>query len=352
MKEYKPIKNADVLKLNNIDFTPKVTVIIPCYNVEQYIEECLQSIMSQTLNNMEIICVDDGSSDKTQSILLKQAEVDNRITVLGQCNSGQGSARNQGVLYAQGDYLYFMDGDDLLEVNALQKLYEKASCENLDVLCFDGVSFFDTEQLETQNASYVGYYIRKHDYSVMRSGVEMMCEMRKNKEYRHSPCLQMVKNTYFHEKNLWFLPGVFHEDNYFTFKTMALASRVGHMGIPFFHRRIREKSVMTSKESFKHCYGYFINYLNMLRSGWELKIEVPQAEEISKIVHNAIRNARKTYRKLEPAEQEKYKELSPLERDLFSQLVIRKKKDVKQEVKKQSSNGVKKKYHTIFGKNR
>ena len=344
MKEQKSTKNIDVIKLNNINFKPKVSVIIPCYNVERYVDKSLQSILEQTMRDIEVICVDDGSTDETQQALVQRAKLDERISVLHQPNSGQGKARNQGALLAQGEYLYFMDGDDLLENNALEELYERAVREDLDVLYFDGISFFDTEQLEQQNESYAGYYLRKNDYSGVKTGIEMMCAMRKNKEYRHSPCLQLIKNAYFHDKELWFLPGVFHEDNSFTFRTMVLASKVGHMNVPFFCRRIREESVMTSKETFKHCYGYFVNYLNMLQCAWKLDMDVLQEEEVSRIVHNAIKNARKTYRKITREEQENYNKLPPLERDLFKQLVVKNKKNEEQK-EKQSIK-------TIFGKNR
>lgn len=323
MNNYKPIEKSIVVAENHLVFEPKITVIIPCYNVASYVEECLESIQEQTLQEIEIVCIDDGSTDDTLCLLKQRAEQDRRITVLTQSNSGQGYARNQGALLAKGNYLYFMDGDDLLQRDALERLYTVASAAELDVLYFDGVSFYENEELMSEKESYADYYIRKHDYSNMKTGLDMLCAMKMNEEYRHSPCLQLIKNSYFQDKQLWYIPGVFHEDNFFTFQTMLLATKVGHVAETYFQRRIRTQSVMTSRETFKHCYGYFISYLNMLRLAWEEEPMVRNSEQVSQIVSNAVKNARKIFKKLADDEREKYKCLPPLERDSFEQLVIR-----------------------------
>ena len=115
--EGEPDTEAVVLVQNKIDYTPKVSVIIPVYNVEQYLRECLNSVIKQTLKEIEIICVDDGSTDNSLDILKEYAEKDHRITIITQKNLHAGVARNAGLSIAKGEYLSFLDSDDFFELN-------------------------------------------------------------------------------------------------------------------------------------------------------------------------------------------------------------------------------------------
>ena len=101
----------------------KVSVIIPVYNVEQYLKECLDSVINQTLKDIEIICINDGSTDGSLKILEKYESLDDRIVVFSQENSGLSATRNKGMQLSSGEYVYFMDSDDYLELNALEELY-------------------------------------------------------------------------------------------------------------------------------------------------------------------------------------------------------------------------------------
>ena len=115
-------------------FLPKVSVIIPVYNAEKYIEECLKSILEQSLYEIEVICVDDGSKDQSLAILRKYEEQDSRIKVMTQNNQFAGIARNNGMLNASGEYYAFIDADDYLERNSLEKLYLIAKNRKLDFI--------------------------------------------------------------------------------------------------------------------------------------------------------------------------------------------------------------------------
>ncbi len=118
-----------------MDMIPKVSIIIPVYNVEKYLKECLNSVVNQTLKEIEIICVDDGSTDNSLSILEEYAKKDNRINLLKQENSGAGAARNKGLDSARGEYIYFLDSDDFLELNAIEILYNQIAKNQADI-CF------------------------------------------------------------------------------------------------------------------------------------------------------------------------------------------------------------------------
>jgi len=123
---------------------PKVSVIIPIYNVEPYLHQCLNSILNQTLRDIEIICIDDGSEDGSYAILQEYANKDNRIIVLQQSNSGAGIARNLGMQIASGEYLSILDADDFFELDMLEKAYFQCEKDKADICVFRS-DRFDTQ---------------------------------------------------------------------------------------------------------------------------------------------------------------------------------------------------------------
>ncbi len=129
--------------MNNV----KVSVIIPVYNSEKYLEQCLDSAVHQSLNEIEILCIDDGSSDSSPEILERYQNQDRRIKVLTQMNSGPAAARNNGSNNAAGEYIAFLDSDDFLQPDALEKLYAKAIGDEADICAF-GVKYFSEEYKE------------------------------------------------------------------------------------------------------------------------------------------------------------------------------------------------------------
>ena len=120
----------------------KVSVIIPVYNVEKFLRDCIESVINQTLSDIEIICINDGSPDNSIDILNEYASIDPRITVISQENRGLSVARNRGMRLAKGKYLYFIDSDDkLLDPDALEVLYTKAEEKNTDILIATSVYY-------------------------------------------------------------------------------------------------------------------------------------------------------------------------------------------------------------------
>jgi glycosyltransferase involved in cell wall biosynthesis len=115
---------------------PKVSVILPVYNVAEYLRQCMDSIVNQTLNEIEIICVDDGSTDSSLDILKEYADHDSRIKIICQKNAGAGAARNNGLSIATGKYLSFLDSDDFFELDMLEKAYTKIAENNADMVVF------------------------------------------------------------------------------------------------------------------------------------------------------------------------------------------------------------------------
>ncbi len=125
----------------------KISVIVPIYNVEKYLNRCIESIVNQTYNNLEIILVDDGSTDNCPEMCDKWDEKDSRIKVIHKENGGVSSARNAGLDVASGNYIAFADGDDYLDTDMFRILYEKAIDENADIVACNLIYVNDNEEL-------------------------------------------------------------------------------------------------------------------------------------------------------------------------------------------------------------
>ena len=133
----------------------KVSVIIPVYNSEANLVQCLESICSQTLREIEIICVDDGSTDSSSEILKKFRENDSRIQILHQKNLYAGVARNHGKAHAEGEYLAFWDSDDFFDPTALEKMYRKCKEDNADICVCGAYQYYEQEDLSSPSSSYL-----------------------------------------------------------------------------------------------------------------------------------------------------------------------------------------------------
>ena len=125
----------------------EVSVIIPVYNAEKYLRECLDSVVNQTLKDIEIICIDDGSTDHSRAILMGYEKSDPRITVISQENLGLSAARNCGMRYASGKYIYFLDSDDYIDGEALEILVRLAEENDADSVHFAAKPFYESEEL-------------------------------------------------------------------------------------------------------------------------------------------------------------------------------------------------------------
>lgn len=137
---------------------PKVSVVVAVYNAEKYLKCCLESLTSQTLRDMEIICVDDGSMDGSLAYLQEWATVDARIRVLQQTNRGTAAARNQGLRLATGEYIIFLDADDYFATDLLEKTIRKAEQFAADMVAFRAVSFDDKTGLQSPLNDKIGQY--------------------------------------------------------------------------------------------------------------------------------------------------------------------------------------------------
>lgn len=305
----------------SIKANPKVSIIIPVYNTGKYLRECLDSVINQTLKELEIICINDGSTDNSASILEEYRKKDNRFIIINKENGGQSSARNIGIKRAKGDYLYFLDSDDLINYKALQILYDKAYKNDLDVIYFDGFSFFENKFLERKHHNYLTYYAREKEYSDIISGEELFVKMVQDKVYRVSPCLQLIKRSYLVDINLLFYEGIIYEDNLFTFLCMIQAKKVCHLKERFFYRRVREESTMTKPYKFINLKGYLICFIYIMQFSFKHYYN----DEVLNCIRNELTgiyyNIKRIYSQLSLEELTKINNLNPMERFILDSLI-------------------------------
>lgn len=236
----------------------KVSVIVPIYNVEKYLEECLESLVKQTLKEIELILVIDGSTDGSEAIARGYEKKYKNIRIIVQENQGLSGARNTGLRVAKGKYVYFVDSDDYISLNAMEILYDTAERKNADVVLFDADVFLDgIDEFDYTHMENADYYDRPEEYNEVLSGQEMFCKMYENKHYRAPAWLSFADRIFLREYALDFFPGIIHEDELYTFQLMFNAKRVTHVREKLFHRRLRACSIMTNSSARKHFEGCY-----------------------------------------------------------------------------------------------
>ena len=130
---------------------PKVSILVPCYNVEKYLPQCLDSIVNQTLKDIEIIAINDGSTDSTLDIIKQYAKKDKRFVIIDKKNEGYGKSMNRGLDAATGEYIGIVESDDWVEPDAFETLYNMAKLNDADIAKADFVFFDNDTGTETKS---------------------------------------------------------------------------------------------------------------------------------------------------------------------------------------------------------
>jgi len=247
------LPKAELLKESETK-TPCVSIIIPLSNEENRVVASIESAQKQTLENIEIICVDDGSDDSTLRLVLERAEVDKRFTVLHQGNQGTASAKNRGLVYAKGKYILFLCAGDRLQEDAAEKLVSLADEYNLDLLYFDTISVNGQE-----NKAVCGHIL--NDKEVM-TGAEYFISACEEGTYAPFACQALYNREYLANRNIRFPDGMFYEDRAFMFGALTQAERVLHLKEPLYF--ICEHRDLPFKSIFLRVYSYFVIYQAIL----------------------------------------------------------------------------------------
>lgn len=300
-----------------------ISVIIPVYNTEKYIVECIESILSNDYEEYEIICVDDGSTDSSLALLNNFASKHDFIKVISQENKGQSAARNKAIQMASGKYLYFLDSDDKISDCTLKSLFDYLEKDNLDVLYFSGDSFYDSEELSEQFHSFETAYLRTGIYENQCDGLTLLQLLRDQSDYSVSPCIQIIRREFLLEHNITFYEGIIHEDNYFSFQVIFNAKRARCINDIFFHRRIRESSVMTTAKSYKNLLGYYICFLNILKYVYVKGISTEHELVINEIIRSLKLNVHRSYFAIDDEQRKEFfDKLSVGDRIFFYSVIL------------------------------
>lgn len=229
----------------------KVSVIIPVYNAQEHLKQCLESIINQTLKEIEILCIDDGSQDNSLSILREYASRDSRIQVIQQANGGAGAARNTGLRAACGEYLSFLDSDDFFEPKMLEKAYHQIEQYKADMVVFNSDQF----QMDQSIFAAVPWVFRKIDIPPYQPFSHRELTGNVFKTFVGWAWDKLFSRSFILEHNLCFQEQRTSNDLYFVFSALSLAKRIVVVDEILAHqRRGSSTSLSVTREKSWHCF--------------------------------------------------------------------------------------------------
>lgn len=263
---------------------PLISIIIPIYNVEKYLAECLDSVLAQSYDNLEIICVNDGSPDGSRRIAQEYSTKDTRIIILDKENGGLSDARNVGIDASTGDYLFFLDSDDVLSADAISMLLDCAELNDADIAA-SGYQDFTTE-----------FEIAPHPQDakfVIDTGLDLYARSYED------PSIKTALNTAWgklYRKRLFscirYPLGVLHEDEFTTYKLFARSEKAIYLDLPLYGYRHRPNSIMSESYSMKR-----LSALDAMQERVEFFINFPAPHLIIPAIEEYLAVAVVAYRK-------------------------------------------------------
>ena len=220
----------------------KVSVIIPAHNAQKHIKECLDSVLAQTLREIQIICVNDGSTDDTEQIVRQFMKQDSRVRLINQINQYAGVARNRGMQEAKGDYLVFWDADDVFEKDALESMYQKIRQEDADICVCDAVRFQDgSDRLSTEVRYLKEQYLpEKTPFSIQTLPAYIF------NFTTDVPWNKMYRRAFIEQHGLVFEDRERANDHYFVLRAFALAKRITLVKKHLIRYRVSSGTSLTS----------------------------------------------------------------------------------------------------------
>jgi len=219
---------------------PKISVIIPVYNSEDFLQQCLDSVTKQTIKEIEIICIDDGSEDKSLNILENNKKKDRRIIIINQAHCNAGVARNRGLEIAKGEYLYFLDSDDYIENYALEKAYTKAKENNADITIFSAYTFFNTTNKPKllENSLEIKNCPKKNPFNPMEMNQYLF------NSFQNWPWNKLYESNFIKNNKIMFQDVDRTNDMLFTCKSLMLSNRIFILNEPLVYHRVGRRNSM------------------------------------------------------------------------------------------------------------
>lgn len=230
---------------------PKISVIIPVYNVEKWLNKCVDSILAQSYENFEVILVNDGSTDKSGDICDKYLKEDNRVKVFDILNSGQSVARNIGLKEAKGDYILFIDSDDYISDKAIiEKFINILDSNNYDFIYTSYCRFEDGNEEKITEILPINL---TNDEIKNKEGKDILVDLLNKNSFHHAPYLKVCRKEFILNNKLFFREGYYHEDAEWTFKVFYYTKKIFIYDKPWYMRRMRENSTITSRNESAIC---------------------------------------------------------------------------------------------------
>lgn len=243
---------------------PKVSIIMPVYNTEKYLERALNSAIGQSFRDIEIICINDGSTDGSKKILDKYSEKDNRIVVLNlDGNHGQSFARNRGLEISQGEYIAFLDADDYLKKKAVETLYSTAEKKRSEIVIFGFKSEYESDELKRD------FFIPDVDFSVFDDDAYTGAELIEDFVTKVFPTLvcwnMFLKRDFVEKHSLSFREGIIYEDDLFVKMCILSAQQINIIKDTLYVYFRRSTSTTTNSISLYSIKSRFVVFVEMMR---------------------------------------------------------------------------------------
>ncbi len=283
----------------------KISVIITAYNIEEYIVECIESVQKQRFDGIEIICVDDASTDETWQIIEDHARSDSRIRLFrNDVNHGAAYSRNRGIQEARGKYIWIIDGDDLLGEGALNRLYNVAEENSLDLITFSGEAFVDKNLNTKKYNGRESAYRRNGAYNGIYTGPDLFCEFIRNHDITGNLVLQFIRRQLFIENNLYKSDNLRYADDS-PFSIYMSAKRVACIPDVLYKRRFRTGSAVTSRLTMIKLESFMLAMTEDMKVWENTELSDSQNETIYSYFRWYCRCIQQTYHQLNTEEKEK-----------------------------------------------
>ncbi|MGI6591494.1 MAG: glycosyltransferase [Eggerthellaceae bacterium] len=228
---------------------PTISIIVPLYNVEQYVAECLRSIATQDFEDFEVLVVDDGSDDRSVAVAKETVAGDTRFKFFAVEHGGQSVARNKGLNEATGEFVMFLDSDDYHMPHSLSRIMTEIRAHDLDLLCFTAYTLYEDKQSADALKEDMMHRLGRDE---VMSGPELFIWFETCRQFWVSGPLQIVSRKLIEDHHIRLLEGAIHEDELYTVQLLTYAKRVKFLNEPLYMRRIRQGSTMTRKRGMRN----------------------------------------------------------------------------------------------------
>lgn len=255
--------------------SPFITIIVPVYNVEKQLDRCVDSLVRQSYRNIEIVLVDDGSTDSSGQKCDSRQKADSRVVVLHKTNGGLSSARNAGLNVAHGSYILFVDSDDYILDDSCERFAELACQYSPDIVAGDAMKVRGEEKTRLRRCGL--------ESGKLYEAKEFVAEAIRKRCWEAAACLNLYKKSFLAKNNLLFADGLLHEDMEMQPRVFLSAETVAYLDYPFYQYVERPGSIMTGGWSKKR-----IEDMTTIYSDWKSRFDKVGEEELQKLLYGHL----------------------------------------------------------------